>query len=302
MAELIDRRRRIPEEHFDFLSMLMAARDRETDQPMSDKELIDEVLTLIVAGHETTAAALTWTWYLVSQHPEVRTLLEREADRMPAELPLSLDAAEALAYTHQVLQEALRLYPPGWLITRRTLAADELGGFPSVRAPMYSSVPTCCTGIAQFWPDPEEFKPERFEGADAAERHKFSYVPFAVGPRHCIGENIAMFEMLVHVSTMSRRFRLTPRRQRTHRTGGADQSAAPVPPHDDGRSTMNDVNEPMAHATLVDLLEANRGVDRAWFTSMARTPSGACPMATCTRAPWASCTTCRPWAPSAATR
>ncbi len=81
---------------------------------MSDKELIDEVLTLIVAGHETTAAALTWTWYLISEHPETQAQLEQEADRIPDDVTLGLDAAESLAYTHQVLQEALRLYPPGW--------------------------------------------------------------------------------------------------------------------------------------------------------------------------------------------
>src|SRR5271154_3930787 len=130
VAELMDRRRGSPEEHFDFLSMLMATRDRETGQAMSDKELIDEVLTLIVAGHETTAAALTWTWYLISQHPDAQAQLQAEADRTGGEETLGLDAAESLAFTHQVLQEALRLYPPGWLITRRTLEADELGGYP----------------------------------------------------------------------------------------------------------------------------------------------------------------------------
>jgi cytochrome P450 len=209
VQELIERRRREPQEHFDFLSMLMATRDRDTDQPMSDKELIDEVLTLIVAGHETTAAALTWTWYLISQHPEAAEALRAEADRTASEPTLGLDAAESLTFTHQVLQEALRLYPPGWLITRRTLEADELGGFPiAPRTDVFIS-PYMLHRHPAFWSEPEEFKPERFAGADAAERHRFSYIPFAVGPRHCIGENIAMFEMLVHVHAMSRRFRLS---------------------------------------------------------------------------------------------
>ena len=119
VAELIERRRREPEEQLDFLSMLMAARDRDNHTAMSDKELIDEVLTLIVAGHETTAAALTWTWYLISRHPETPAQLEAEADRTTQDV-LGLDAAESLAFTHQVVQEALRLYPPGWLFTRRT--------------------------------------------------------------------------------------------------------------------------------------------------------------------------------------
>jgi cytochrome P450 len=208
VAELIEHRRREPEEHFDFLEMLMAARDRESAAPMSNKELIDEVLTLIVAGHETTAAALTWAWYLISQHPETAAQLEAEADRLtPGQL--GLDAAESLAFTHQVLQEALRLYPPGWLFTRRTIEADELGGFAiGPRTDVFIS-PYLLHRHPEFWSEPEEFRPERFAGADAEERHKFAYIPFSVGPRHCIGENIAMLEMLVHVHAMSRRFRLT---------------------------------------------------------------------------------------------
>src|ERR1017187_594890 len=106
VAQLVERRRRLPEEHFDFLSMLMASRDRETGAPMSDKELIDEVLTLIVAGHETTAAALTWAWYLLSIHPDASERLQEEADRTSPDRTLGLDAAESLQFTHQVLQEA----------------------------------------------------------------------------------------------------------------------------------------------------------------------------------------------------
>jgi cytochrome P450 len=208
VAELIEHRRREPQEHFDFLEMLMATRDRESAAPMSNKELIDEVLTLIVAGHETTAAALTWAWYLISRHPETAAQLEAEADRLAPGL-LGLDAAESLAFTHQVLQEALRLYPPGWLFTRRTIEADELGGFAiGPRTDVFIS-PYLLHRHPEFWSEPEEFRPERFAGADAEERHKFAYIPFSVGPRHCIGENIAMLEMLVHVHAMSRRFRLT---------------------------------------------------------------------------------------------
>jgi cytochrome P450 len=209
VAELIQRRRNTAEEHFDFLSMFMMTRDRETDEPMSDKELIDEVLTLIVAGHETTAAALTWTWYLVSQHPEVAEQLQAEADRTGAAEPMALSAAEGMSFTHQVLQESLRLYPPGWLITRRAIEADELGGYPiAPRTDVFIS-PYMLHRHPAFWSRPEEFQPARFADADTDERHKFAYIPFAVGPRHCIGENIAMFEMLVHMRTMTRRFRLT---------------------------------------------------------------------------------------------
>jgi cytochrome P450 len=209
VAELIARRRSEPEEHFDFLNMLMAARDRESGAPMSDRELIDEVMTLIVAGHETTASALTWTWYLLGQHPAAAERLRGEADLAPAGGSLGLDAAESLHFTHQVLQESLRLYPPGWLFTRRTLQADELGGFPiAPRTDVFIS-PYLLHRHPAFWNDPEEFRPERFATIDAEGRHRFAYIPFSVGPRHCIGENIAMFEMAVHLQTMCRRFRLT---------------------------------------------------------------------------------------------
>ena len=209
VGDLIERRRREPEERFDFLEMLMAARDRENDAPMSNKEMIDEVMTLIVAGHETTAAALTWTWHLISQHRDTAAQLEAEADAVTVGAPLGLDAAESLAFTHQVIQEALRLYPPGWLFTRRTLEADELGGFAiGPRTDVFIS-PYLLHRHPEFWSEPEEFRPERFAGADAEERHKFAYIPFSVGPRHCIGENLALFEMLGHVSMMSRRFRMT---------------------------------------------------------------------------------------------
>jgi enediyne biosynthesis protein E7 len=180
---LIGRRRREPEERADFLAMLMAARDHD-DQPMSDKELIDEVMTLIVAGHETTAAALTWTWYLVARHPEVGAELEAEADRTPEGM-LHLEAAESLEQ-------------------------DELGGFPvAARTDVFIS-PYTLHRHPDFWSAPEEFQPARFAGIDAKERHRFAYIPFSVGPRHCIGENMAMFEMLVHVNRMARRFRLRP--------------------------------------------------------------------------------------------
>jgi cytochrome P450 len=209
VAELIEHRRRDGVEHFDFLQMLMAARDRETDAAMSDRELIDEVLTLIVAGHETTASSLAWTWLLVARHPQAAERLYAEAAAAPTAGPLGLEAAESLQYTHQVLQESLRLYPPGWLFTRRNLEADELGGYPIAPRTDVFICPYLLHRHPAYWDEPEAFRPERFAGVDAVERHRFSYIPFSVGPRHCIGENVAMFEMLVHVQTMSRRFRLT---------------------------------------------------------------------------------------------
>jgi cytochrome P450 len=172
VGELIKQRRHAPEEHFDFLSMFMLTRDRETDEPMTDKELIDEVLTLIVAGHETTAAALTWTWYLVSGDSQAAERLRAEADETSAQGDLSLSAAEAMSYTHQVLQESLRLYPPGWLITRRSIEADELGGFAiAPRTDVFIS-PYMLHRHPAFWSDAEQFKPERSLCSGAASLHR----------------------------------------------------------------------------------------------------------------------------------
>jgi enediyne biosynthesis protein E7 len=209
VQRLIARRRAEPqEEHFDYLAMLLSARDKETGQPMSDGALIDEILTLIVAGHETTASGLNWTWYLLSQHPEAEARLHAELDAAP-ELPApSLLQVEALAFTQQVINEALRLYPPGWVLSRRTLEADVLGGYvvpprTNVLLPLY-----LVHRHPRFWKDPEAFWPERFAPEHEAERPRFAYMPFAAGPRHCIGEALALFEMFMHLYKVARRYRL----------------------------------------------------------------------------------------------
>jgi cytochrome P450 len=209
VQKLIARRRAQPdEEHFDYLAMLLSARDKETGRPMGDGELIDEILTLIVAGHETTASGLNWTWYLLSQHPEVEARLHAELDAAP-ELPApSLVQVEALAYTQQVINETLRLYPPGWVLSRRTIEADVLGGYPvpartNVLLPLY-----LVHRHPRFWKDPDTFWPERFAPEHEAERPRFAYMPFAAGPRHCIGETLALFEMFVHLYKVARRYRL----------------------------------------------------------------------------------------------
>jgi len=208
VAQLIARRRAEPEEHFDYVAMLMAARDKVSGEPMGERELIDEVMTLIVAGHETTASGLNWTWYLLSQHPEAEARLHAELDAAPEMTAPSLAEMEALAYTSQVVNEALRLYPPGWLLSRRTVAADVLGGFQvpagtNVLLPLY-----LLHRHPRFWKEPDRFAPERFAPEHEAERPRFAYMPFAAGPRHCIGETFALYEMLMHLYKVARRYRL----------------------------------------------------------------------------------------------
>jgi cytochrome P450 len=154
VAQLIAQRA-TGEEHFDYVAMLMNARDKETGAPMGERELIDEVMTLIVAGHETTASGLNWTWYLLSQHPQVESRLHAEIDAA-AEVPApSLTQMEELRYTRQVIDESLRLYPPGWVLSRRTIEADVLGGYPvpagtNVLLPLY-----LLHRHPHFWKDPE---------------------------------------------------------------------------------------------------------------------------------------------------
>ena len=208
VAQLIAQRRASSEEHFDYVAMLMNARDKESGEPMGERELIDEIMTLIVAGHETTASGLNWTWYLLSQHPQVEARLHAEIDAA-ADLPApTLTEVEALGYTRQVIDEALRLYPPGWLLSRRTIDADVLGGYPvpagaNVLLPLY-----LLHRHPHFWKDPEAFDPGRFAPEHEAERPRFAYMPFAAGPRHCIGETFALYEMLGHLYKVARRYRL----------------------------------------------------------------------------------------------
>ena len=215
VADLVNRRRGLAagtaegEEHVDYVSMLMSARDKETGAPMTDRELIDEVMTLVVAGHETTASGLNWTWYLLSQNPQVEARLHAEIDAAPDMTTPGLAQMESLAYTQQVVNEALRLYPPGWLLSRRTIEADVLGGYEvpagaNVLLPLY-----LLHRDGRFWKDPDRFLPERFAPEHEAERPRFAYMPFAAGPRHCIGETFALYEMLMHLYKVARRYRLS---------------------------------------------------------------------------------------------
>ena len=208
VAGLIERRRREKEEHFDYVAMLMSARDKDSDAPMSERQLIDEVLTLVVAGHETTASGLNWTWYLLSQHPEVEARLHAELDAVADDPAPDLAQMERLPYTQQVINEALRLYPPGWLLSRRAVEPDVLCGYEipagtNVLLPLY-----LLHRHPRYWKDPDAFLPERFAPEHEGERPRFAYMPFAAGPRHCIGETFALYEMLMHLHRIARHFRL----------------------------------------------------------------------------------------------
>jgi cytochrome P450 len=191
----------------DWLAMMMAARDRSDGSAMSHRELIDEVMSIIVAGHETTAAVLNSVWYLLSQHPAIEARLHAEVDA--TELPdLGLKTIESLRYTNQVVLEALRLYPPVWLLTRRCVHADRLAGYDAAAGTNVFMSPYVVQRDPRHWPDPDAFRPDRFDaGADSA-AHRFAFIPFSAGPRHCVGETFATYEMAIHIYHAARKFRL----------------------------------------------------------------------------------------------
>jgi cytochrome P450 len=209
VGALAMRRRKEPGEHFDFLQMLIDARDKETGEPMNEKQLIDEAMTLIVAGHETTASGLNWTWYLLSQNPEAEKRLHAEIDAVAEKRKPSLSEMEALSYTRNVVDEALRLYPPGWLLSRRTIGPDTLSGYQVPPGTDVLLCPYLLHRHPRYWKDPDAFRPERFDAAHEAERPRFAYMPFAAGPRHCIGESLALYEMYMHLYKVARHYRLT---------------------------------------------------------------------------------------------
>lgn len=202
---LIRARQAHPNPPDDLLTMLLHARD-EQGNGMSAAQLRDEILTLLIAGHETVASALTWTWYLLSTHPMVRAQLEEELARvLQSRLPTSADL-ELLPYTRQIFEEALRLYPPAWLITRRARADDVVLGYRIPANSLMIISPYVLHRHPQFWQNPEGFDLTRF--APGVERTRFAYIPFGGGARLCIGDRMAQLEAVLILATVSQRVRL----------------------------------------------------------------------------------------------
>ena len=208
VRQMIHARRHERRIETDFLSMLMEARDKESGEPMPERVLVDEMMTLIVAGHETTASVLNWTWYLLSQDPDAEARLHAAITAAPAAEALTIEDALAASYVQQVLKESMRLYPPVWLFNRRAIADDRLGGFDVPAGTDIFVCPYLLHRHAGHWQAPDEFRPERFEAHAEKQRHTFAYLPFSAGPRHCVGEGFAMAEMAMHVTMLAARFRL----------------------------------------------------------------------------------------------
>jgi cytochrome P450 len=173
---------------------------------MTDAQVRDEAVTIFLAGHETTANALTWTWYLLSQNPEAEARLHAEVDALGG--PPGLADLPKLAWTERVFAESMRLYPPAWIIGRRAMTDYEVGGYIIPR----DSIVVCSQWVThrdpRFFPDPERFDPERFRPEAKEARPKFSYFPFGGGPRVCIGEGFAWMEGVLLLASIARRWRM----------------------------------------------------------------------------------------------
>lgn len=210
--EIVRQRRDSSEQRGDLLAMLLEARDAETGEGMSDEQVRDEVLTLLLAGHETTANALSWTFYLLAQHPDVTATLREEYRRVLQGRPPAVDDLPHLAYNRMVIEESMRLYPPAWALGRHGLQEDEIGGYVIPRGAYVLVMQYVTHRHPGFWEQPDAFDPERFSAERAAGRARFAYFPFGGGPRLCIGNQFALTEaQLILAAILSRyQVRLEP--------------------------------------------------------------------------------------------
>ena len=209
---IIAERRRDGGDEEDLLALLMSTRDEATGEVMGDNQLRDEVMTLFLAGHETTANALSWALYLISTHPQVEGRLREELDGVLGEdrrVPTIGDLPN-LAYTRMVVDETLRLYPPAWITNRQAIAEDEILGHRIPAGSFVTLSPYVLHRHPDFWEDPDAFDPERFAPGGGNGRPRFAYFPFGGGPRQCIGQSMALVEAQLVLATILGRCRLRP--------------------------------------------------------------------------------------------
>jgi len=206
---LIEERRRSGEDRGDLLSMLLLAQDTEGDGGrMTDAQLRDEVMTIFLAGHETTANAMTWTWYVLSQNPHAEAELHEELDRVLAgRLPTFADVAQ-LKYTEMVVAESMRLYPPAWAIGRLALKECKIAGYVVPARSLVLMSQYVMHRDPRYFPDPLRFDPQRWTAEARESRPQFCYFPFGGGPRRCIGEGFAWMEGILLLATLAQQWQL----------------------------------------------------------------------------------------------
>ena len=188
----------------DLLTILLATRDEEGDQTgMDDRQLRDEVMTIFLAGHETTAVALTWTWYLLAQHPEVAEKLHQELAHVLNGRPPGFSDVPALVYTRRIFSEALRLYPPVYVTGRKAMVEFQAGDFLLPAGSNIMISPWITHRDPRWWAEPQQFDPDRWIGDNEGNRPKFAYFPFGGGPRICIGESFAWTEGILVLASLA---------------------------------------------------------------------------------------------------
>lgn len=207
ITAIINERRAIQEDKGDLLSMLLMATDEETGDPMSDRQVHNEAMTLFIAGHETTANALSWTFYLLAQHPQVEQKLVAELQPYTT-TPLTLPQLAQLPYLEMVIKESMRLYPPAWATTRIALEDFELGGYHIPKGSFLMTSMYAVHRDKRYWDEPDAFRPERFSPENEANIPKYAYFPFGGGPRVCVGNQFAMMEAQLILGTILQQYSL----------------------------------------------------------------------------------------------
>lgn len=210
VKRIIDERRSSGADGSDLLSLLLAAQDEETGSAMSDEQLRDEVMTMFLASHETTANTLVFALYLLSQHPETLSWLHEEWKGSLSGRTPTFEDLPRLRLTRAVIEETLRLYPPAWLIYRAPFKDDEIGGYPLAAGNMVMISPYVLQRDEQYWSQPNAFKPDRFLDPETKTNAPFTYFPFGGGPRRCIGDQFAMTEMMLVLPMLLQQFNLNP--------------------------------------------------------------------------------------------
>jgi cytochrome P450 len=206
---IIAEHRKTNEDRGDLLSMLLMAQDEEEGSgKMSDDQLRDEVMTLFLAGHETTANALTWTWYLLSQNPEVEAKLHAEIDSLLGSRLPDFEDVPNLKYTEMVMREAMRIYPPVWVMGRRSISGIKIGGYYIPPKSIILLSQYVIHHDRRFYTEPEKFDPERWASEKAKSLPKMAYFPFGGGPRFCIGEQFAWMEGILLIATIAQKWKL----------------------------------------------------------------------------------------------
>lgn len=207
---IIDNRRQSQRRPFDFMSLLMDSRYKDTGEFMATSQLIDEIMSLVTAGHATVASSVTSIWQLLATQPSAEQKLHDELDHVLAgRMPTVVDLAN-LPYSKHVAQEAMRLQPPVWVFTRKALTEDWLGDYYVPSGTDIFISPYLTHRHPGFWHNPETFEPDRFKDEAFTQQHKQAYIPFAAGPRNCIGQHLSMFEMQLHIAAIAQHVKLTP--------------------------------------------------------------------------------------------